>query len=272
MLDREAPIISSSNNRIVKRARSLLRRKGRYEERAFLVEGTHAVLDAFAASCPVEMVLLRTDGASHEVRGRLPVAVPVRYVEAEIFDTLSDAAHAQGIVAIVPMDSLPQARSCRDGTAPLLLVVDGVRDPGNLGTLLRSAAGGGVSEVLLTSQTVDPFNPKCVRAAMGAHFRIPVVLSSEEEFARRARALPMVALADAEGTMVYSDIDWTGACAVVVGGEAGGASMVTRSHATTTVRIPLTAGVESLNAGVAGSLLIFEAARQRRHACEQCLE
>jgi TrmH family RNA methyltransferase len=266
VLDRGTPIITSMNNSVVKRTRSLLRRKGRYEERAFLVEGARCVFDAFAAGCPVEIVLLRADAASRELQDRLPAAVPVRYVDAGVFDTVSDVAHAQGIMATVSMDSLPRVRRDRDEMAPLVLIVDGVRDPGNLGTLLRSAAGGGASEVLLTPRTVDPFNPKCVRAAMGAHFRIPLLICSEEEFAERTQALSTIALADAEGTTIYSDVDWTGACAVVVGGEAEGASIATRSRATITVRIPLTAGVESLNAGVAGSLLIFEAARQRRHA------
>ncbi len=266
MTGREAPIISSSGNSIIKRARSLLRRKGRYEERAFLVEGPRAVFDALAAGFPVEIVLLRTDAATPDNRGRIPAHVPVRIIEAGVFDAITDVAHSQGIMAIVSMDSLPHVRQETSSTARFIMIVDGVRDPGNLGTLIRSAAAGGVSEFVLTPQTVDPFNPKTVRAAMGAHFRIPIVTCHGDQLVHELRSVPTIALADAAGTAVYTGIDWTGSCAVIIGGEADGASTEMRAMATTIVRIPLSAGVESLNAGVAGSLLIFEAARQRRHA------
>ncbi len=265
MHDQGAPIITSSSNSVIKRARSLLRRKGRYEERAFLVEGARAVFDAFAAGCTVEVVLLRADPGMRDLGGRLPAGVSTRSVEPRVFDGISDVIHSQGILAIVSMDALPHSRPKPD-VVPLLLVVDAVLDPGNLGTLLRSAAGGGVSEVLVTPETVDPFNPKCVRAAMGAHFRIPLVGASVEEVSHRVRTTPTVALADAGGSVDYAEVDWTGPGTIIVGGEAAGASEAIRSCATVTVRIPLSGGVESLNAGVAGSLLIFEAARQRRHA------
>jgi len=171
-------------------------------------------------------------------------------------------------MATLSIDALPRTVE-RDDTMPaLLLVVDGVKDPGNMGTLLRSAAGGGACEVLLTPGTVDPFNPKCVRAGMGAHFRIPIRTCSDHDLRERLADVPSIALADAGAITDYSEIDWTGACAIVIGGEAGGASPATKSLATISVRIPLSAGVESLNAGVAGSLLIFEVARQRRNVSE----
>lgn len=265
-MDREAPIITSSGNSIIKRTRSLLRRKGRYEERAFLIEGVRAVFDALASQCPVDLVLLRMDVATPDMRARIPAHVPVRVVEANVFDAVSDVAQSQGIMALISMDSLPRARRELSETAPLIVIADGVRDPGNLGTLLRSAAGGGATLVLLTPQTVDPFNPKTVRAAMGAHFRVSIASCGADDLGSRLRSVPTIALADAMGTDVYTDIDWTGGCALIVGGEADGASAPVRKLATTSVRIPLSAHIESLNAGVAGSLLIFEAARQRRHA------
>lgn len=266
MTGRDAPAISSSGNAIVKRARSLLRRKGRYEERAFLIEGQRAVFDVVDAGGPVEMVLLRADTAAADNHMRIPSHVPVRVIEAAVFDAVTDVAHSQGIIALASMDTLPQVRQDLPGTARFVVIVDGVRDPGNLGTLIRSAAGGGVTEFLLTRETADPFNPKTVRAAMGAHFRIPVVMCRDEELRHRLRSVPTIALAEASGSTDYTEIDWAGDSAVIIGGEADGASTPVRALATITVRIPLSAGVESLNAGVAGSLLIFEAARQRRHA------
>lgn len=266
MAGRETEVITSPGNAIVKRARSLLRRKGRYEERAFLVEGVRAVTDVLAKRGKVEAVLVRADATSTVDRALIPSDVPVRVIEAALFDAISEVSHAQGIVAIVGMDSLPQLRHDLPTANRFVLVVDGVRDPGNLGTLVRSAAGGGVSEVLLTPETVDPFNARSVRAAMGAYLRIPFATCRGEELHERLVHLPTVAVAEAEGIDVYTETDWTGECAVIVGGEAEGVSAAARALATTTVRIPLSNCVESLNAGVAGSLLIFEAARQRRLA------
>jgi TrmH family RNA methyltransferase len=191
---------------------------------------------------------------------------PVRVVAPRLFDSLTDLPHPQGILAVVSMDDLPRERPDRKFGPDLLLIADGMRDPGNLGTLIRSATGAGVSTIWLTPDTVDPFNPKCVRAAMGAHFRISLYQANELELRRRIEGLDVVAVADPSGDENYDDVDWTLPSAIIVGGEAFGPTASIRDLATANVRIPLKGEVESLNAGVAGSLLIFEAARQRRRA------
>lgn len=228
------------------------------------MEGRRAVLDAVDTGIPLETILVREQGTDEVAADpRLP-AFRIRRVDATVFDRLSGVEHSQGIMAIVGMDALPAAEPV--DAASLLVIADGIRDPGNLGTLLRSAAGGGVSEVILTPTTVDPFNPKCVRASMGALFRVPIAALTFDETAARVRSVPTVAMADARGAAVYTEVDWTAPSAIIVGSEAEGISPRVRALATASVRIPLSAGMESLNAGVAGSLLIFEAARQRRQA------
>jgi TrmH family RNA methyltransferase len=154
--------------------------------------------------------------------------------------------------------------SLRELEAPLVMVVAGVRDPGNLGTLFRSAAGAGVDHIMLTDGTVDPYNPKCVRAGMGSHFQASFSAVDTDILANVLSSLRIVGLADAAGDVSYDRVDWTGSSAIIVGGEAAGATQVVRELATVRVRIPLAHDVESLNAAVAGSLLVFEAARQRR--------
>jgi TrmH family RNA methyltransferase len=145
------------------------------------------------------------------------------------------------------------------------LIVDRLQDPGNLGTLLRSALGAGVHAVLLTPGTVDPFNPKVVRAAAGAHFHLPIATLDPVAIQREFPGLEIV-VAHPQALRAYDERDWTRASAVVIGSEAHGISAELARLAADEVRIPLRGGVESLNAGVAGSIILFEAARQRRHA------
>jgi TrmH family RNA methyltransferase len=142
------------------------------------------------------------------------------------------------------------------------LIVDSLRDPGNLGTLLRSAAASDVDVVLLPPETVDAYNPKVVRGAMGAHFRLPILEAAWAEIAERVRGMN-VYLAAADGELTYSVPDWTQPSALIVGGEASGASKDALQLATKRISIPLSREVESLNAAVAAGIILFEAKRQR---------
>jgi TrmH family RNA methyltransferase len=137
-------------------------------------------------------------------------------------------------------------------------------DPGNLGTLLRVAAGAGATAVLLSQGTVDPYNPKVVRAGMGAHFRVPVRWFDEEAKSRIVATMPSRVLADAGGDVNYEEVDWTRSVAVLLGPETGGFSAEITELATIRARIPLQNTLESLNAAIAGAVMLFEASRQRR--------
>lgn len=258
-------LIASHSNPGIKLIRSLQRRKIRLQERAFIVEGLRAVEDVLTAGVVPRALYVR-DGFDVGEIGEMPVEVPIRPVLPALFDTLTDVPHPQGVLAVVPM--LDEAAVPEPGPdrKPLVLIVDAVRDPGNLGTLLRSAAAAGADHVVIAPETVDPYHPKAVRSAMGAHVRIPFSHRSWEDMAAILHKYAVVALADADGEMVYDHIPWESASAVIVGGEAFGPSINARECANVRTSIPLSAGVESLNAGVAGSLLLFEAARQRRVA------
>ncbi|HLL50000.1 MAG TPA: RNA methyltransferase, partial [Thermomicrobiales bacterium] len=169
----------------------------------------------------------------------------------------------QGILAVFPFPKIPPVP---EDQVPLVLVLDRLRDPGNLGTLLRAAAGAGVNAVYLSPATVDPWNPKVVRAGMGAHFRVPLLpLDTETQESLRER-LPRRVISSAIATQPYDAVDWTGPTALVVGGEAEGVSPEMEAWGTEQVSIPLAHDVESLNAAVAGAVILFEAARQRREA------
>jgi RNA methyltransferase, TrmH family len=254
-------IITSAANPVIALVRSLGRRDRRAAEGAFIVEGVRAVRDALAAGAVPRLVLLRQGEDALISDVALPAGVSLRRVERRLFDRLSDVQTPQGILAVFPM---PELRPDPDNPAPLVLVVDRLRDPGNLGTLLRAAAGAGVSAVYLTPETVDPWNPKVVRAGMGAHFRLPLLPLDDAAKTELGSRLPLRAVASAAATRPYDTLDWTAPAALVIGGEAEGVGAELTAWGNEAVGIPLAYDVESLNAAVAGAVILFEAARQRR--------
>jgi TrmH family RNA methyltransferase len=241
--------------------RSLGRRDRRAAERAFLVEGIRAVRDALATGAAPRLVLLRQgeEIAAHDLR--LRADIPVRWVAPRLFDRLSDVQTPQGVLAVCPF---PDMRPDPGDPSPLVLVLDRLRDPGNLGALLRTAAGAGASAVYLSPQTVDPWNPKVVRAGMGAHFRLPLLPLDTAAMVALQTRLPRRVVASAGAARTYDAVDWTGPAALVIGGETAGVGAELAAWGTEDVAIPLAAGVESLNAASAGAVILFEAARQRR--------
>jgi TrmH family RNA methyltransferase len=241
--------------------RSLARRDRRAAEGAFVVEGRRAVHDALQTGAVPRLLLVREG----EPESRRDVArsapIPARAVERRLFDRLSDVQAPQGVLAVFPF---PSVAPKSDDPAPLALVLDRLRDPGNLGTLLRAAAGAGVNAVYLSPETVDPWNPKVVRAGMGAHFRVPLIPLQAGALDELRQRLPRRVVARAGATRPYDAADWTAAAALIIGGEAEGVGPELEAWGTEEVGIPLAHGVESLNAAVAGAVILFEAARQRR--------
>jgi TrmH family RNA methyltransferase len=185
-----------------------------------------------------------------------------RLVAPPLFDALAETVTPQGVLAVFPVPDLPISQDAN----PLVLVLDQLRDPGNLGALVRSAVGAGAACVMLTPGSVDPFNPKVVRAGMGAHFRVPIRWLDDEIRAWMRTTCPSRVVAEASATVPYDAFDWTTGVALIVGSEASGISPQTRDLATARVSIPLRGQLESLNAAIAGSVILFEAARQRRGA------
>lgn len=254
----DVEVIRSSTNSTLKRLRSLHQRSGRYTERAFVVEGRRAVEDAIDAGGRAHAFLIREDAEWHPPVGN--EHVPIKRVETRLFNAAAETESPQPVIAIFELPSI----QLLDDAMPLFLVVDGVRDPGNLGTLLRSAAAAGATAIVTTPGTVDPFNGKVVRAGMGAHFRMPILALDESIRALLEFRCTVRALAEPHAALRYDRVSWQQGAALIVGSEAHGPSQAGRDLATCSVSIPLENGVESLNAGVAGSILMFEAARQRR--------
>lgn len=253
-------MILSFQNPKIKLARALSGRpKERREAAAFLAEGVRLVEEALVAGWPFRFVLHSAElsDRGRELLGKLKDnGVEVDKIDVSLMKSLSDTETSQGILAVLNDHQL----SIVD-PLDFVLIPDSIRDPGNLGTLLRSADAAGVQAVLLPPETADPFSPKVVRAGMGAHFRVPIHAMTWEAIRDRAKGLK-VYLADMQGASCWK-ADFKSPLALIVGGEASGASEPARQLAQWLVSIPMLGRTESLNAAVAGSVLMFEVLRQR---------
>jgi TrmH family RNA methyltransferase len=256
-------MITSSQNPKLKLVRALLgRSKERREANAFVVEGVRLVEEAVNRDWRFETALY---DESLSERGKLLVenlklrGVEVEEVSTSLMKSLSETENPQGILAILQFSNLPIPSLLN-----FILIPDQIRDPGNLGTLLRTAAATGVQAVLLPPETTDAFAPKVVRAGMGAHFRLPIHALTWDEIEQMCKSANLqVYLANMDGKSCW-ETDLRQPLALIVGGEAEGASEQARKLVHEQISIPMSRNVESLNAGVAGSVLMFEVVRQRR--------
>ncbi len=254
-------MITSNQNPRLKLARALLgRAKERRDENAFVAEGVRLVEEALQAKWNFRFVL---HGGELSTRGKaLIISLEQRGVATEevaehLLNAMSDTGNTQGVLAVLELPKPTPLPTALD----FVLIPDQIRDPGNLGTLLRSAAAAGVQAALLPPETADAFAPKVVRAGMGAHFRLPIREMEWEEIRKATRGLRLL-LADMHGNSCW-ETDLQSPLGLIVGGEAEGASEEARKLATGVMRIPMPGGSESLNAGAAGSILLFEVVRQR---------
>ena len=170
---------------------------------------------------------------------------------------MSDTSSPAGVLAVVKMRPRPLPAK-----PSLLLILDGINTPGNLGTILRTAGAAGVDGVLLGPDCVDLYNPKVVRGGMGAHLRLPIHSHSWIEIREVVEELP-VWVAAVEAEMGYTAVNWQQPSALIIGSEAAGASSEALHLATGQITIPMQAVTESLNAAMAAGIILFEAVRQR---------
>jgi TrmH family RNA methyltransferase len=253
-------MITSSQNEKVKLARALQSSaRQRRKENKIVLEGTRLIQDALAAGHVPLFVLvspsLRDD--------RLIAALAAKRIEAlltseAVMRHASDTQEPQGVLAVFPLPRLKLPSALEH-----ILILDAIRDPGNLGTILRTAAAAGIDAVLLAPTCADLYNPKTLRSGMGAHFRIPAMDADWPQI-EAVCANRRVYLADGNGTTRYDYADWSGRWAIIIGSEAHGAGSEARRLAQELIAIPMAAETESLNASAATSIILFEARRQQQ--------
>jgi TrmH family RNA methyltransferase len=254
-------VITSLSNPKVKLIRALARKKERYAAQQFVIEGVRLIEEAVDARVAPSLILhtanVEDDTRARALLARARAATPeVFAVSDEVMQDITTTETPPGIVAVVPFVALPLPAQLQ-----FVLILDAVRDPGNVGTILRSARAAGVDAVFIAHGTADPYNDKVVRAAMGAHFAVPLRVASWEMIADALRDVPRIYLADAHGEIACPRADWSHPVALIVGGEAAGASDDAKKIATARVSIPMRGGAESLNAAMAATVLLFQSAR-----------
>jgi RNA methyltransferase, TrmH family len=258
--------ITSAHNPKVQRVRALLeKRKERDAQQACVVEGVRLVEEALIAGWPVDLVLYsaQLSARGQELLDGLAAAgAELAEVPEALMDSLSGTDTPQGLLAV-----FGTRRMALPEVLDFALIADNLRDPGNLGTLLRTAAAAGAQAALLSPGTTDAFAPKVLRAGMGAHFRLPVLHLGWEQIHSACKDRPQalrVFMAEASAGAACWDQDLRQPLALLVGSEADGPSPEGRALADQPVAIPMPGASESLNAAIAAGILLFEVVRQRR--------
>jgi len=264
-------MITSAANPTIRRVRALgtAAPQARRAARAFVVEGVRAVEEALDGGALPSLVLYDPVALAGTPRGSalLERLADLRVAQPASRGALFAAAETvqpQGVLAVFPQPDWPVPTVSTD--PPLVLICDSLRDPGNLGTILRGGEAAGVTGCWLTPDCVDLYNPKVVRAGAGVHFRLPTY--PDQEWPAICAALAQlgvgtIAALDMAGDVPYYAADWRPAAALIVGNEAHGLSPAALVAATRRVAIPMRGSTESLNAAMATSVVLFEALRQR---------
>jgi TrmH family RNA methyltransferase len=290
--------ITSRDNRWLKEFRLALR-GGLPTESGFVgVEGVRLVEEALRSACPIEAVLFSESGERHRERlapliDRPEIAIPILRTTDRLFEGVADTEHPQGVAALVKprvasFDDL--LRTPESACSPLLVVLAGVQDPGNVGTILRTAsafgATGAVTAASGQSGTASPFSPKALRASAGAALHLPIIAGMSLPILlaqlRVANVRTLASVAPANDSPAVAallaappspvsevpplapwEVDWCEPVALLVGNEGAGLPEEVERSADARIRIPMSSGIESLNAAAAAAVLFYEAARQR---------
>lgn len=260
-------MITSTSNAQVKHVINLLNKaKYRKEQKAFVVEGIRMVRETPPQRLD-KIYVSESYKASHKegIDGIQWDSPKVEVVSDGVFKQMSDTKTPQGILAVV--QSLQYSLSdVIGGEDAFVLVCEDIQDPGNLGTILRTGEGAGISGVIMSANTVDIYNPKTIRSTMGSLYRVPfVVVENLGEAIRQMQVLGIkVYAAHLNGNNSYAKENYQGKCAFLIGNEGNGLKEETAELADRFIRIPMEGQVESLNAAISSGILMYEVHRQRR--------
>jgi RNA methyltransferase, TrmH family len=255
-------IVTSRSNARVKQLRAAFAGQARLSGGMVAVEGDNLLTEALRSGMVLKTVFV---SEGRELPPRLPRHVEVMWLAEEVFASAVETRAPQGVAALL-VPPVHRLDDVMERAEPLILVAAGLQDPGNLGTLVRSAEAFGAAGVLTTPGTVSAWNQKALRASAGSIFRVPVVGVGVEELKQlQNRGVRLMAAVpeDFDATIEAQTADFAGACALLIGNEGAGLSEEMLALGDVRVTIPCPGHVESLNAAIAGSLLLYEASAQR---------
>ncbi|AZR73670.1 23S rRNA (guanosine(2251)-2'-O)-methyltransferase RlmB [Anoxybacter fermentans] len=263
-------MITSIKNSEVKFLRSLKKKKYREREKMFFIEGVRIIEDALADGAEFVRVfyspMLETNSRGMELLFKLREAgVDEILLDDRLFKEVADTETPQGILAILKQPEFElEDLIAKKRLYPHILMLNGIQDPGNLGTIIRTAAGAGWSGVILTKGTVDLYNPKSLRATMGAIYKMPICKVEDLNFVwKKLRTHGyQIIVAALEGKTWHFEVDFSRPTLLVVGNEGNGVEPEVLKSADQLVKIPMAPDAESLNVAIAAGIIIFEGVRQ----------
>ncbi len=257
-------MITSAQNQKIKQVRLLVsKRKEREAAGLYIAEGIRLVEEALGHAEDCAYLLWSaplSDRAETLIKGFTEKGVPVEEIDPRLMDSIAGTDSPQGVLAVMRMKTLPLPAK-----ADFIILADGIQDPGNLGTLFRTAAAANANAVLLMPGCADAYSPKVIRSGMGSHFRLPIVKTDWDEARKWLRSMPgmRVLAADSDGGISCWETDLKGPAAIIIGSEGYGPCAEALDLADARILIPMPGKIESLNAGIAAGILIFEVVRQR---------
>jgi len=260
--------ITSSKNPLIKEVKSLYRKKGRMKNKAFIIEGIKIINEAIENNYPIENILytdqLLKNNEGVDFLNRLKDIYSPIYVSNNIFKEISDTENPQGVLAVAQL----QYRAIEEiklNTKPFLLYLDEVQDPGNMGTIIRTADAFDIDGIIISEGCVDPYNPKVVRATMGSIFRTPLYYTANglDELKALKDSGMKIYSTSLEGSIPIYEADYKGGIILVIGNESKGVKEDIQKMSDILIKIPMPGKAESLNAGVAASIIMYEVMKQR---------
>jgi TrmH family RNA methyltransferase len=257
-------MLTSVQNPLIKQLRKLHRAKDRREQGVFLLEGTHLLEEACAVDLPLSVICCTPDWQAQHPQlweTALERAARSELVSEEVLQAIATTVNPDGVVATAQRVTQPTIGH----DVSLGIALETLQDPGNLGTVIRTAAAAGVNGLWLTEDSVDLDHPKVLRSTAGQWFRLPMTVTADlkadiQQF--QAQGVQVIATLP-NATLTYWEVDLTHPSLILLGNEGAGLSANLAALADVTVRIPLAPGVESLNVAIAAALMLYEAKRQR---------
>lgn len=260
--------LTGSQNPLIKEVRTLKNKDSREERSLYFIEGTRFVEEALKENVNIKYIVasdtfLSNTGSSGLLERINGASLSSYEIPDSLFSSISDTKTPQGILAVLPMERKQLKDAVIKGG--LLVILDTIKDPGNMGTIIRTADAAGCSGIIIPDGCVDVYNPKVLRSTMGSVFHVPIYHSSTiTEAMNIARENGFLLCAShLEGSVSIYETDLSGQVALVIGSEAEGIGKQTAKDSDLLIRIPMEGRAESLNASVAAGIIIFEAMRQR---------
>ncbi|AOY76387.1 TrmH family RNA methyltransferase [Clostridium formicaceticum] len=264
----EKQVISSQQNKFIKHIKALQNKKNRKIHGQFVIEGIRIIEECFLHGVPVDYILYTEEVENLQGGSRVLKQAVENYKSYEVakslFDSLSDTETPQGIMAVVNIQGHSlEILNMKEDT--FFIVLDRIQDPGNMGTIIRTAEAAGADAIILTKGCVDPYSGKVIRATMGALFHIPIIEVKENEVwieMLKRNDVKLIA-SDLNTGYEYTKVDYTGKIAIIIGNEANGIDQNLLPYVDLSIKIPILGKIESLNASTAAAILIYKAVEHK---------